>query len=42
MIEANGGVKSRSGTSGNAINGISKTNPNLEKYKNASCAEFGC
>lgn len=40
MIEANVGVKSQGGTSGNAINGISNTNPNRAKYIDAANKEF--
>jgi hypothetical protein len=42
LIEKNGGAKSQGGTSGNAINGVSKTNGKRFDYKNAACAVFGC
>jgi hypothetical protein len=41
LIEANGGAKSQGGTSGNAINGISDSNPNREQYMSAAEEEFG-
>ena len=41
LIDLNGGAKSQGGTSGNAINGISPTNPNKQKYEEASRKEFG-
>jgi RHS repeat-associated protein len=41
LIEANGGAQSQGGTSGNAINGISESNPNRTQYMNAANAEFG-
>ena len=42
MIDANGGAKkSDGGTSGNAIRGVSKSNPKAEQYKQASTKEFG-
>jgi hypothetical protein len=42
LIEANGGAQSQpGGTSGNAINGISDSNPNKETYMNAAEGEFG-
>jgi RHS repeat-associated protein len=42
LILQNGGAQSQGGTSGNAINGVSPTNPRAETYKNACKAEFGC
>jgi hypothetical protein len=39
-IKANGGAQSEGGTSGNAINGISETNPNKQKYMNAADEEL--
>ncbi|WP_407945306.1 RHS repeat-associated core domain-containing protein [Paraburkholderia antibiotica] len=41
MIEANGGARSMGGTSGNAINGISPSNPKLSTFMEAAEAEFG-
>ena len=41
LIEANGGAQSEGGTSGNAINGISRTNPNGPGYMSAAEEEFG-
>jgi RHS repeat-associated protein len=41
LIEVNGGAQSKGGTSGNAINGISETNPNGGKYLQAAEHEFG-
>lgn len=41
LIDLNGGAKSQGGTSGNAINGISPTNTNKQKYEEASRKEFG-
>ncbi|MEZ5923856.1 MAG: RHS repeat-associated core domain-containing protein [Hyphomicrobiaceae bacterium] len=40
-IEAAGGAKSVGGTSGNAINGISPTNPNRSAYMDAARRELG-
>ncbi len=40
-IEANGGAQSQDGSSGNAINGISPTNPKLQQYLEAAGEEFG-
>jgi RHS repeat-associated protein len=40
LIDANGGAKSQGGTSGNAINGVSPTNPNAERYEDAARSEF--
>ena len=40
LIELNGGAKSIGGTSGNAINGISITNPRRLEYLGAA-KEFG-
>ena len=40
-IEAHGGAKSTGGTSGNAINGVSRKNPNAERYRKAAKEEFG-
>jgi hypothetical protein len=42
LIEQNGGAQSQGGTSGNAINGVSPTNPNVTTYKQACEREFGC
>jgi len=36
LIYKNGGAKSQGGTSGNAINGVSESNKNREKYLNAA------
>jgi RHS repeat-associated protein len=41
MIEHNGGARSTGGTSGNAINGISKYNPRKQGYMNSARDEFG-
>jgi RHS repeat-associated protein len=41
LIEANRGAQSQGGTSGNAINGISDTNPNKQNYMGAAESEFG-
>jgi RHS repeat-associated protein len=41
LIEANGGAQSQGGTSGNAINGVSSTNPNRQAYMEAAESEFG-
>jgi RHS repeat-associated protein len=41
MIERNGGAQSQGGTSGNAINGVSNSNPNAAGYKAAADKEFG-
>ena len=41
LIDKYGGAKSTGGTSGNAINGVSPSNPNAEKYKKAAIQEFG-
>jgi RHS repeat-associated protein len=41
LIEENGGAQSEDGTSGNAINGISRTNPNREAFMGAAESEFG-
>ena len=41
LIEANGGAKSGGGTSGNAINGISPSNPKGAGYIKAANKEFG-
>jgi hypothetical protein len=40
-IYDSGGAQSQGGTSGNAINGISETNPNRQTYMNAAEEEFG-
>ncbi len=40
LIELHGGAKSQGGSSGNAINGISKTNPNRQRYEDARRKEF--
>ncbi|MDX2053374.1 MAG: toxin TcdB middle/N-terminal domain-containing protein [Polyangiaceae bacterium] len=40
LIDANGGAKSRGGTSGNAINGISPSNPKKSAYIEAAKKEF--
>jgi RHS repeat-associated protein len=39
LIDANGGARSQGGTSGNAINGISDSNPNKQAYMAAADAE---
>jgi hypothetical protein len=39
-IEKNGGAKSQGGTSGNAINSVSRTNPKAEQYRRAAEKEF--
>jgi len=41
LIENSGGAQSKGGTSGNAINGISDTNPNRQAYMDAANSEFG-
>lgn len=41
MIEKHGGAQSSGGTSGNAINGVSKNNPRAEEYEAARVKEFG-
>jgi hypothetical protein len=41
LIDHNGGAQSQGGTSGNAINGISATNKNKQKYEDAANKEFG-
>ncbi|MHB8254361.1 MAG: RHS repeat-associated core domain-containing protein [Acidiferrobacter sp.] len=41
LIESNGGAKSMGGTSGNAINSISPTNPNKEFYMTQAKKELG-
>ena len=41
LIELNGGAKSQGGSSGNAINGISPTNPKRQRYEDARRKEFG-
>ena len=41
LIEGNGGARSAGGTSGNAIRGISPTNPKRERYLKAAEKEFG-
>lgn len=40
MIENYGDAQSPGGTSGNAINGIRSTNPNLQQYMDAAQLEF--
>ena len=40
LINRNGGAKSKGGTSGNKINGISNNNPNQKKYMNAANREW--
>lgn len=42
LIEQNGGARSQGGTSGNAINGVSPTNPKGPGYRAACAKEFGC
>ncbi|WP_221227832.1 RHS repeat domain-containing protein [Rhodocyclus tenuis] len=41
MIDVFGGAKSTGGSSGNAINGISPSNPNGQRYLDAAKKEFG-
>ncbi len=41
LIELNGGARSQGGSSGNAINGVSLTNPNKQRYEDARRKEFG-
>jgi hypothetical protein len=41
LIKGNGGAQSEDGTSGNAINGISRTNRNSLTYLQAAEEEFG-
>ena len=41
LIELNGGARSQGGSSGNAINGVSPTNPNKQRYEDARRKEFG-
>lgn len=40
LIELNGGAKSQGGSSGNAINGISPTNPKRQRYEDARRKDF--
>jgi hypothetical protein len=40
LIDESGGAQSQGGTSANAINGLSPTNPNADGYKAAAEAEF--
>jgi hypothetical protein len=40
-IQASGGARSQGGTSGNAINGVSSSNPNAQRYQDAAESEFG-
>lgn len=42
LIDKNGGAQSQGGTSGNAINGVSPSNPNQERYQQACNNEFAC
>jgi hypothetical protein len=42
LIEQHGGAKSQGGTSGNAINGVSPSNPKAPQYEQACKKEFGC
>jgi RHS repeat-associated protein len=41
LIDANGGACSKGGTSGNAINGVSPSNPLAPDYTDAANTEFG-
>lgn len=41
LIEANGGAKSKRGTSGNRINGIGDNNKKKKLYLNEAKKEFG-
>jgi Pretoxin HINT domain len=41
LIDHHGGAQSQGGTSGNAINGVSPTNPNRQDYLDAAEREFG-
>lgn len=41
MIDKHGGAQSEGGTSGNAINGISRANPKYKEYEEARKGEFG-
>jgi RHS repeat-associated protein len=41
LIDTNGGARSSGGTSGNAINGISPSNPNRGRYIGEARREFG-
>jgi len=41
IIDKNGGAKSQKGTSGNAINGISDTNPKKQTYIEEAKKQFG-
>ncbi len=41
LIQESGSAQSQGGTSGNAINGVSPTNPKADIYKNAAEQEFG-
>jgi hypothetical protein len=41
LIDHNGGAQSQGGTSGNAINGISESNPKRDTYLDAATEEFG-
>ncbi len=41
LIDANGGACSKGGTSGNAINGVSPSNPLAPDYLDAANTEFG-
>ncbi|WP_010176100.1 hypothetical protein, partial [Bacillus coahuilensis] len=40
LIDLNGGAKSKGGTSGNKINGISDINPNKKRYLDAADKEW--
>jgi RHS repeat-associated protein len=41
LIDYYGGPQSQSGSSGNAISGVSSSNPNAQAYENAANTEFG-
>lgn len=41
LIDAYGGAKSMGGTSGNAINGVSRINPRGPKYRYEAFKAFG-
>ena len=41
VIDHHGGAQSQGGTSGNAINGVSPTNPRRQQYLDAAAQEFG-
>ena len=40
LIDSSGGARSKGGTSGNTINGVSPSNPNKGHYQNEAKKEF--